>query len=50
MHSGEVVGPLKSLDAETTVLRLAGHTVFEDHHRPNDIGALDMGNVVGLHP
>ena len=50
VHRGEVVGPLKSLDDETTVLRLTGHTVFEDHHRPDDIGALDMGDVVGLHP
>ena len=50
VHGGEVVGPLESLDDESPILGLARHAVLEDDHRPDDVGSLDVGDVVGLHP
>ena len=48
MHRGDVVLAVDAADDEAAVLRLAGEAVLEDHHRRDDLGALEVGDVVAL--
>ena len=46
----DVVLAVDATDHEPAVLALAGEAVLEDHHRRDDLGALEVGDVVALDP
>ena len=48
MHRRHVVLPVDALDDEPAVFALAGQAVLEDDHRRDDLGALEVGDVVAL--
>ena len=50
VHRRDVVLAVDALDDEPAVLALAGQPVLEDHHRRDDLGALQVGHVVALDP
>ena len=48
VHGGHVVLALDLADDESSILALPGETVFEDHHRADYFGALQVGDVIAL--
>ena len=50
VHPRGVVLPVGAAHGEPAVLALARQPVLEDHHRRDDLGALQVGDVVALDP
>ena len=50
MHRRDVVLAVDASDHEAPVFGLAGQAVLEDDHRGDDLGALEVGDVVALDP
>ena len=48
VHRRDVVLAVDPADHEAPVLALAGQPVLEDHHGGDDLGALEVGDVVAL--